>query len=225
MVGKYYEVVKVWTKTDYLSAGCCLLLRKKESGDEMYYNPFKYPLSMTCLGYYEKLKRFVGQTFLSLAKAVETEDGQVITPAEGAEYRCVDVGLKMNSDGAFLLMEGADGVRVEAFPIGGDEVYEFVSTARITQLEKRYGKKYGKLIAFRKVDTGMTREMVISAWGEPYHKSETTAVWNCLTGKYSMCTSIERRRIFACKVPGESCVYRLLTDKSTKKSGKNTYLA
>ena len=102
----------------------------------MYYNPFRYPLSMTCIGYYEKLKRFVGQTFLSLAKAVETEDGQVITPAEGAEYRCVDIGLKMNSDGAFLLMEGADGVRVEAFPIGGDEVYEFVSTARIGQLEK-----------------------------------------------------------------------------------------
>ena len=172
VVGKYYEVVKVWTKTDYLSAGCCLLLREKESGEEMYYNPFRYPLSMTCLGYYEKLKRFVGQTFLSLAKRVETEDGQVITPAEGAEYRCVDVGLKMNSDGAFLLMEGADGVRVEAFPIGGDEVYEFVSTARIGQLEKRYGKKFGKLIAFRKVDTGMTREMVISAWGEPYHKSE-----------------------------------------------------
>lgn len=155
VVGKYYEVVKVWTKTDYLSAGCCLLLREKESGEEMYYNPFRYPLSMTCLGYYEKLKRFVGQTFLSLAKRVETEDGQVITPAEGAEYRCVDVGLKMNSDGAFLLMEGADGVRVEAFPIGGDEVYEFVSTVRIGQLEKRYGKKYGKLVAFRKVDTGM----------------------------------------------------------------------
>ncbi|MCO7113699.1 hypothetical protein NIB75_18065 [Bacteroides uniformis] len=35
-----------------------------------------YPLSMTCIGYYEKLKRFVGQTFLSLAKAVETEDGR-----------------------------------------------------------------------------------------------------------------------------------------------------
>ena len=50
VVGKYYEVVKVWTKTDYLSAGCCLLLREKESGDEMYYNPFRYPLSMTCIG-------------------------------------------------------------------------------------------------------------------------------------------------------------------------------
>lgn len=190
VVGKYYEVLKAWTKTDYLSAGCCLLLREKESGEEMYYNPFRYPLAMTCTGYYEKLKRFVGQTFLSLAKRVETEDGRVVTPAEGAEYRCVDVGLKMNSDGAFLLMEGADGVRVEAFPIGGDEVYEFVSTARIAQLEKQYGKKHGRQVAFRKVDTGMTREMVIAAWGEPYRKlqrktdGKTLESWSFSDNRY-----------------------------------------
>lgn len=172
VVGKYYEVLKVWIKTTPYGSGCCLLLREKESGDEVYYKPYMYPLSMTCLGYYEKLKRFVGQTFFSLAKRVETENGQIITPAEGAEYRCVDVGLKMNSDGAFLLMEGTDGVRVEAFPIGGDEVYEFVSTARIASLTEQYGKKYGERIAFRKVETGMTKEMVIAAWGEPYRKSE-----------------------------------------------------
>ncbi len=167
VVGKYYDVLKVWTK----GTACCLLLREKESGDEIYYRPFPYSYSMTCLGFYEKLKRYIGQTFLSLAKRVETEDGQTITPAEGAEYRCVDVGLKMNSDGAFLIMEGKDGVKVEAFPIG-DEVYEFVSTQRIDMLKERYGKKYGELIAFRKTDVGMTKEMVIVAWGEPYRKSE-----------------------------------------------------
>lgn len=172
VVGKYYEVLKVWIKTTSYGSGCCLLLREKESGDTIYYKPYTYPLSMTCLGYYEKLKRFIGQTFFSLAKRVETEDGQIITPAEGAEYRCVDVGLKMNSDGAFLLMEGTDGVRVEAFPIGGDEVYEFVSAERIASLTDRFGKKYGKQIAFRKVDTGMTKDMVIAAWGEPFRKSE-----------------------------------------------------
>lgn len=168
VAGKYYEVLKVWTK----ASGCCLLLREKESGDEIYYKPYTYPRCMTCLGFYEKLKRFVGQTFLSLAKKVETESGEVITPAEGAEYRCVDISLKMNSDGAFLIMEGADGVKVEAFPTGGDEVYEFVSIARIASLEKRYGKDFGKQIAFRKVDVGMTKEMVIAAWGEPYRKTE-----------------------------------------------------
>lgn len=79
----------------------------------------------------------------------------------------------MNSSGAFLLLEGEDGVRVEAFPMGGnDEVYKFVSPARITQLEEQYGEKYGKLIAFRKIDVGMMREMVITAWGEPSRKSE-----------------------------------------------------
>lgn len=190
MVGKYYEVLKVWTERDYLTVGCCLLLREKESGEEIYYNPYLYPLSMTCLGFYEKLKRYIGQTFLSLAKRVETEDGQIITPPEGTEYRCVDVGLKMNSDGAFLLMEGADGVRVEAFSIGGDDVYEFVSAALISSLTERYGKKYGKQVAFRKVDTGMTREMVIAAWGEPYRKTEikrqdgTLETWRFSDNRY-----------------------------------------
>lgn len=169
VAGKYYEVVKVWTKSD---SRCCLLLREKESGDEIYYNPFRYPLSMTCLGFYEKLKRYIGQTFLSLAKAVETEDGQIVTPVEGTEYRCVDIGLRMNSDGTFLLMESTDGIRVEAFPVGGDEVYEFVSTTRIASLEKLYGREHGRQIAFRKVDTGMTKKMVLAAWGEPYRKSE-----------------------------------------------------
>lgn len=190
VVGKYYEVLKVWTESDYLTVGCCLLLREKESGEEIYYNPYLYPLSMTCLGFYEKLKRYIGQTFFSLAKRVETEDGQIITPPEGTEYRCVDVGLKMNSDGAFLLMEGADGVRVEACSIGGDEVYEFVSAARISSLTERYGKKYGKQVAFRKVDTGMTCEMVIAAWGEPYRKTEikwqdgTLETWRFSDNRY-----------------------------------------
>lgn len=39
-------------------------------------------------------------------------------------------------------------------------------------LEKQYGKTFGKQIAFRKVDIGMTKEMVIAAWGEPYRKTE-----------------------------------------------------
>lgn len=168
VVGKYYEVQKVWMKPD---TRCCILLREKKTGEEVYYNPNRYTNCMTCLGYYEKLKRYIGQTFLSLAKRVETEEGQIITPAEGAVYKCTDVGLKMSGDGAFLIMQGADGIKVEAFPVD-DEIYEFVSTERVNMLKKKYGNKYGELIAFRKVDTGMTKEMVIAAWDEPYRKSE-----------------------------------------------------
>ncbi|MDE6174882.1 MAG: hypothetical protein K2F88_04885 [Duncaniella sp.] len=166
-VGKYYDVLKVWTKM----TRCCILLREKESGDEIYYNPNVYRYCMTCLGFYEKLKRHIGQKFLSLSKKVETESGDTMRPAEGAEFRCVDIGLKMNSMGAFLIMESTDGIRVEANPMD-DEVYEFVSENRISMLEKQYGTDFGRQIAFRKVSPGMTKEMVITAWGEPYRKSE-----------------------------------------------------
>ena len=101
----------------------------------------------------------------------------------------MDIGLKMNSDGAFLIMEGADSVKVEAFPIG-DEVYEFVSAKRISLLKEQYGDNFGKRIAFRKVDTGMTKEMVVVAWGEPYRKSEikkengTLETWSFSDNRY-----------------------------------------
>lgn len=99
-----------------------------------------------------------------------------------------DVFIEMNSDGAFLIMEGTDGVKVEASPIG-DEVYEFVSTQRISMLEK-HGKTFGKQIAFRKADIGMTKEMVITAWGEPYRKTEikkkdgTLETWGFSNNRY-----------------------------------------
>lgn len=187
--GKYYQVVKAWVHTVSYGSASCLLLREKNTGDEIYYKPSAYPRAMTCLGFYEKLKRYIGQTFLSLALPVETADGQVITPAEGAEFRCADVGLKMNSDGAFLIMESADGIRVEAFPIG-DEVYEFVSISRIVSMVKRYGKKYGERIAFRKVVTGMTAEMAVAAWGKPYRMQRTERTdgtyeyWNYSHNRY-----------------------------------------
>lgn len=189
VVGRYYEVVKVWTKTDSYSSGCCLLLREKETGDEIYYNPFMYPHCMTCLGYYEKLKRYIGQTFLSLGIAAESMDRQAVKPSPKTEYRCIDIGLEMNSDGAFLILKGADGAKLKGSPVG-DEVYEFVSTERITSLVELYGKQYGERIAFRKVDTGMTKEMVVTAWGEPYRKSkikkedEVLEIWSFSGSRY-----------------------------------------
>lgn len=173
VVGKYYDVLKVWTKRDYFSMGCCILLKEKESGDEIYYNGYKYPESMTCLGYYEKLKRYIGKSFKSLGIQVENTDGIVVNPIEGENYKCVDVALEMNSNGAFLVMEDEKKNRLKATPVG-PEVYEFVSEDRINELTDKYGKKYGEQIAFRKVVIGMNEEMVRTAWGEPYRKSEIT---------------------------------------------------
>ena len=128
-------------------------------------------------------------TQISVVNATGLSSQTASTPKEGTEYRCVNIGLKMNSDGVFLIMEGADGVKVEAFPIG-DEVYEFVSAKRISLQKKQYGDNFGKQIAFRKVDTGMTKEMVVVAWGEPYRKSEikkengTLDTWSFSDNRY-----------------------------------------
>lgn len=171
VVGKYYDVLKVWVKQDYFSMGCCMLLKEKESGDEIYYNGYRYPQAMTCLGYYEKLKRYLGQSFKSLGIAVENVDGTVAYPNEGDRYKCVDLALEMNSDGAYLIMEDDKKNRVKATPVG-HEIYEFVSDERVMTLIEKYGKEYGRQIAFRKIAIGMNVEMVQVAWGEPYKKSE-----------------------------------------------------
>ena len=76
----------------------------------------------------------------------------------------------MNGDGAILILENEAGERVKATPVE-DEVYEFVTTEHRDHIIKKYGEKYGEQIALRQVSLGMTPEMVLEAWGEPYHKS------------------------------------------------------
>lgn len=171
VVGKYFEVEKVWTKPAGITLRYALLLREKESGDKVYYKAAFYPRAIICMGYYEKLKsRYIGKTFLSFGLRVETMDGGIVTPAVGSEYRCKDVGLEMNGDGAILILENEAGERVKATPVE-DEVYEFVTTEHRDHIIKKYGEKYGEQIALRQVSLGMTPEMVLEAWGEPYHKS------------------------------------------------------
>ena len=127
----------------------------------------------------EKIKRSAIAHFLDTSKAADYADaawkrvGKNVDSASTEYNPQTETEQDIISESATTELTGYQ----PTMPISqkctkGDEVYEFVSTARIGQLEKRYGEKYGKLIAFRKVDTGMTREMVIAAWGEPYHKSE-----------------------------------------------------
>ncbi len=171
VTGKYFEVEKTFTKPYGKILMYALLLREQESGDKIYYKSTIYPRAMTCMGYYEKLKsRYIGKTFLSLGMRVETMDGSIVTPDIASEYRCMDVGLEMNNDGAILILENEAGERIKATPVD-DQVYEFITTTHLEDVVKRHGNKYGKQIAFRQVSVGMTPEMVLEAWGEPYRKS------------------------------------------------------
>lgn len=183
VAGKYFEVEKVLTKPAGSTLRYALLLREKESGDKVYYKATIYPRAMICMGYYEKLKsRYIGKTFLSLGLRVETMEGGIVTPEVGSEYRCKDVGVEIDKDGAILILENESGEQVKATPVD-DEIYEFITTERRDHIIKKYGHEYGSQIALRQVALGMTPEMVLEAWGEPYRKSacqnetETAESW------------------------------------------------
>lgn len=71
-------------------------------------------------------------------------------------------------------MENAGGQRVKGSPVGA-LVYEFVSREEIDNSVKRFGKKFRHDVAMRHVKPGMSREMVIAAWGEPMYKRSNEA--------------------------------------------------
>lgn len=170
VVGRYYTVERVWLRREQLGSACCLLLRDKATGTEIYCNPWARSGSMTSMGYYEKMKKLhTGKTFHALHITTKTIDGLRITPELDAPYQCIDVGLELHGGDMFLILQGADGQKVRATPVG-NLVYEFVSDDHIQAMTAKYGKKYGKSIAYRRAEEGMTAAMVTDAMGDPYHK-------------------------------------------------------
>lgn len=61
--GKYYYVEKVWLRrSPGRVVACSMLLKEKESGEELYYKPTLYPQAMICTGYYHgECRRSAGQ--------------------------------------------------------------------------------------------------------------------------------------------------------------------
>jgi len=170
VVGHYYTVERVWVRREQLGSACCMLLRDKTTGAEVYCNLWARSGAMTVMGYYEKMKKIhIGNTFHSLNIITKTIDGVRVTPAPEALYKCVDLGLELHGGDMFLILQATDGQKVRGTAIGR-QVYEFVSDDYIREMISRYGKKYGKSIAYRRIEEGMTTAMVIEAMGEPYRK-------------------------------------------------------
>lgn len=170
VVGRYFTVERVWIKREQFGSACCLLLRDKADGTEIYCNPWGRSGAMTCMGYYEKMKKMhTSQTFYPLNITTKTIDGIRVMPQPETPYKCVDVGLVLHGGDMFLILQAPDGQKLRATPLG-HQVYEFVSDDHIREMTARYGKKYGPAIAYRRIEEGMTADMVTEAMGEPHSK-------------------------------------------------------
>lgn len=172
VVGKYFDVIKVFCQRN---SRYCLLLREKKSGDEIYCVPGMLTAnSFVCIGNYEKMKQLhTGKTFYSLGKRIGLVGGGTVQTEEGRAYRAVDMAVELHDNGAYLILEDSNGQRLKGIPYG-HIVAGFVAKERVDSLVSKYGKENGKKIAFQHVIEGMTKAMLIEAFGEPIKKEQTT---------------------------------------------------
>lgn len=171
VVGKYFDVIKVFCQRN---SRYCLLLREKKSGDEIYCVPGMMTANnFVCIGNYEKMKQIhVGKTFYSLGKRIGLVDGGTMQTEEGTAYRAVDMAVELHDNGAYLILEDSKGQRLKGIPYG-HIVAGFVAKERLDSLVSRYGKENGKKIAFQHVTEGMTKAMLVEAFGDPIKKEQT----------------------------------------------------
>lgn len=172
VVGKYFEVIKVFCLRN---SRYCLLLKEKDSGDEIYCVPgILTANNFVCIGNYEKMKQLhVGKTFYSLGKRIGLVGGGTVQTEEKAEYKAVDMAVELHDNGAYLILEDSKGQRLKGIPYG-HIVAGFVAKERVDSLVSKYGKEKGEKIAFQKVEAGMTIEMLVEAFGDPIKKGQAT---------------------------------------------------
>lgn len=172
VVGKYFDVVKVFVKQN---SRYCLLLRERQSGDMIYYKPgIITDAHFVCVGNYEKMKQLhLGRTFYSLGKRADLVGGGTECLEARLPFKAVDIAVELRGYGAYLILEGTDGKRYKASPYG-NVVEGFVKKEHLDSLIARFGKDDGEKIAFETVEPGMTVEMLKESFGEPFKVTRTT---------------------------------------------------
>ena len=172
VVGKYFDVIKVFCQQN---SRYCLLLREQKSGDEIYCVPgILTANNFVCIGNYEKMKQLhLGKTFYSLGKRIGLVGGGTMQTEEGTAYRAVDMSVKLHDNSAYLILENSKGQRLKGIPYR-HIVAGFVAKERVDSLISKYGKENGEKIAFQHVTEGMTKAMLIEAFGDPIKKEQTT---------------------------------------------------
>ncbi len=99
--------------------------------------------------------------------------GGTIQTEEGTAYRAVDMAVDLHDNGAYLILEDSNGQRLKGIPYG-HVVAGFVAKERVDSLISRYGKDDGEKIAFQHVAEGMTKAMLVEAFGDPIKREQTT---------------------------------------------------
>lgn len=137
------------------------------------------------VGYYEKMKKeFIGKSFYFLSD--ETSQNYSKIPAMTI-FKCTDVYaspspfIAFELGNFFILKASVENpkygkliVNVISRPPRSNTLSEFISVTAYNKLVKKYGKVNGRKVAEHIAEIGMTKSMVLDAWGAPDKINETS---------------------------------------------------
>jgi len=178
LVGKYYKVlsIQVDKANPYHDAYWLQLVGDDET--PFYFHMERETAGFITLGYYEKMKQiFVGKEFYSISSMEHPKvDSKETTKApHKTKFKCIDIAVNIGeSDPPFAVLENTQYGKIKGQIIKGQRLHMFVSISAYNEYIKKYGTKFGSLVAEGDVIIGMNKKMVKDAWGLPDHINTTT---------------------------------------------------
>jgi hypothetical protein len=186
VANKYYKVVEVLpAPKDALFSDTdsrVLKLEERESKNLLYYlyEPRFGTLIETefvPVGYISKLKESNIGTYWILRRnfvdgqplMIDMNTGNRDVDWKAHIWKCVDVAVESQYFGLALILENDthQQIPLHVNTLDAESSKWLISIPSKDYLEKRFGKRKGKLVAEGKVQIGMTSEMCKYAWGEP----------------------------------------------------------
>lgn len=181
---KYFKVDDILEKKIVTSSVFCLKLVEQESLDTLYFitnNSAENERVFINTGYYKKLKSILtNKTYYSNGNSwhlINIENGQEISPRFKDVFKCTDLAVELGDNSLYAKLESTQYGSVKVKILSSKSINGFIEKNIYDKCVKKYGFKWGNLVAQNRVQIGMTSQMVIDAWGKP---NET----NIITGEY-----------------------------------------
>lgn len=181
---KYFKVDDILEKKIITSSVFCLKLIEQESFDTLYFitnSSAENERIFINTGYYEKMKSLLtNKTYYSNGNSwhlTKIENGQEISPRFKDVFKCTDLVVELGDNSLYAKLESNQYGSVKVKISSNKIIDGFIEKSLYDKCVEKYGFKWGNLVAQNRVQTGMTAQMVIDAWGRP---DET----NIITGEY-----------------------------------------
>ena len=184
LVGKYYKIlsIQVGETSSYETTYWFQLVGDDKTPFYFRWQPAHINYTITTdfvtLGYYEKMKQiFVGKEFYSIGPTghPKVDSKETIKAPHKTKFKCIDIAVNIGEDDPpFAVLENAQYGKIKGQIIKGQGLHMFVSISAYNEYIKKYGTKFGSLVAEGDVTIGMNKKMVKDAWGLPDHINTTT---------------------------------------------------